>query len=230
MKQDKIELEPSLETSETIPLPPKTLPMEKSKLLKKNHFENYIYQTGVSSWYGDDFHGRRTANGEVYNMSKLTAAHQTLPFNTLVEVTNLENNQRVLVRINDRGPFLKNRIIDLSYKAAKSIGIDRTGTANVSLKIVKPGISAEENLEYISNPSETLVNKFYIQAGAFSEKRNAEHMLKQIRQLIPVTEFNVFFKDSFYKIISATFSNKDKAEQLRLALKKNNIDAFVKEF
>jgi len=101
-----------------------------------------IFQTGIASWYGDgdDFHGKRTANGEIYDMNKLTAAHQTLPFHTLVEVENMENGKKVTVRINDRGPFIDGRIIDLSRKAAKQIGIYAPGTAPVRLRITKtPG-------------------------------------------------------------------------------------------
>jgi rare lipoprotein A len=96
-----------------------------------------LIQTGIASWYGPDFHGKRTANGEVYDMDKLTAAHKYLPFHTLVEVENLDNNKKVMVRINDRGPFVAGRIIDLSRKAAQRIGIEDTGTARVRLRIVK---------------------------------------------------------------------------------------------
>lgn len=91
---------------------------------------------GVASYYGSDFHGKKTASGEQYNMHNLTAAHKTLSFNTRVKVTNLENNKTVIVRINDRGPFKKRRIIDLSLAAAKKIGLIITGTAKVKLEII----------------------------------------------------------------------------------------------
>lgn len=103
-----------------------------------NAVSDNIFQTGVASWYGPNFHGKRTANGEVYDMNKLTAAHQELDFHTLVEVENIDNGKRVLVRINDRGPFAKGRIIDLSKKAAKRLGIIDTGTAPVHLRLLKP--------------------------------------------------------------------------------------------
>ena len=96
-----------------------------------------FYQTGTASWYGDDFQGKLTANGEIYDMHKLTAAHQTLPFNTLLEVENLENGRKVLVRINDRGPFLKDRIIDLSLQAAQRLSMAGKGTAPVALRLVR---------------------------------------------------------------------------------------------
>ena len=94
---------------------------------------------GVASWYGPGFHGRRTANGEIYNMNIMTAAHKTLPFDTIVRVTNLDNGLSVVVRINDRGPFVKGRIIDLSRSAAEEIGMIGPGTAQVQLKILSHG-------------------------------------------------------------------------------------------
>jgi rare lipoprotein A len=91
---------------------------------------------GVASYYAEEFNGRKTSNGEVYDMNLLTAAHRTLPFNTKVRVRNLENGRVVVVRINDRGPFKDNRIIDLSLAAAKEIGLLMSGTARVSLDVI----------------------------------------------------------------------------------------------
>ncbi len=93
-------------------------------------------QRGLASWYGKKFHGRKTANGEVYNMYAMTAAHKTLPLGVFVEVFNVANGKNCIVRVNDRGPFVKNRIIDLSYKAAKILGVDGPGTAKVMIKVV----------------------------------------------------------------------------------------------
>jgi len=98
---------------------------------------------GGASWYGGKFVGRQTANGEIFDTEMLTAAHKTLPFNTVVEVTNLDNGRKVQVRINDRGPFIKGRVIDLSKKAATEIDMIESGTANVSLKIIKMPTSAQ---------------------------------------------------------------------------------------
>jgi len=95
-------------------------------------------ETGVASWYGFPYHGRRAASGEVYDMAQLTAAHRTLPFQTWVEVTNLSNGKQVDVRINDRGPFVKGRILDLSQAAARDIDMLRAGTARVRLKVITP--------------------------------------------------------------------------------------------
>ena len=93
-------------------------------------------QVGKGSWYGKKFHGRLTASGEKYNMYALTAAHKTLPFNTMVEVTNLHNNRKVIVRINDRGPYARGRIIDLSYLAAKKLGYINKGVAKLKVRVL----------------------------------------------------------------------------------------------
>jgi rare lipoprotein A len=93
-------------------------------------------EVGVASWYGADFHGRKTANGEVYDKERLTCAHRTLPFGTFLRVSNLDNGSSVVVRVNDRGPFAKNRVIDLSEAAARIIGMIPTGTARVSLTAI----------------------------------------------------------------------------------------------
>jgi len=95
--------------------------------------------TGLSSWYGPKFHGRRTANGEVYDMNGMTAAHKELPFNTIIEVTHLGTGKSCRVRINDRGPFKGKRILDLSKGAAQKIGLIRDGVAEVRIRIVKLG-------------------------------------------------------------------------------------------
>jgi len=104
-------------------------------------------QTGLASWYGRPFHGRRTASGEIYNMYDLTAAHKTLPFGTRVRVTRRDTGASVVVRINDRGPFVANRIIDLSYAAAKKIGLDVDGVAPVRLRVLGHGATAARRHE-----------------------------------------------------------------------------------
>lgn len=98
---------------------------------------NHYYEIGIASWYGPGFHGKRTANGEIYDMYAMTAAHKTLPFGTIVRVVDLDTGRSVVVRINDRGPFVKGRIIDLSYAAAQELGMVKKGLAKVGLKIVK---------------------------------------------------------------------------------------------
>jgi len=100
--------------------------------------EDFDYdRTGVASWYGEDFHGRRTANGETYDMNAMTAAHTTLPLPTIVRVTNLENGRSVVVRINDRGPFAEDRIIDMSRAGARELGFERNGLARVRVAVLR---------------------------------------------------------------------------------------------
>ncbi len=223
-----------------------TTPIKKS--IKRTHVGE-VFQTGIASWYGDEFQGKRTANGEIYDMYKLTAAHKTLPFNTLVEVKNLDNGERVLVRINDRGPFLKERIIDLSYKAARKIGCDIDGTAPVALRIVKPGTSAytfTETAQEIGKEDITVTEeqeesytafeeipgdnlKYYLQAGAFSERKNAEKMIRNIKIILPDTPFKIQFQEGLYKVISGALPSRAKAEELKKILLNIDIDAFIKE-
>jgi rare lipoprotein A len=93
-------------------------------------------QTGLASWYGPGFHGKKTANGEIYNQNAMTAAHKTLPLSTMIKVTNLENMKSIIVRINDRGPYYGNRILDLSKKAADALGISKHGTGKIKLQVI----------------------------------------------------------------------------------------------
>jgi hypothetical protein len=106
------------------------------KTYQPQEYDNFE-EVGISSWYGDDFHGKLTANGEIYHKGDITAAHRTLPLPSIVMVTNLDNGKTLKVRINDRGPFAKNRIIDMSERAAKELGFANKGTANVKLKFLK---------------------------------------------------------------------------------------------
>jgi rare lipoprotein A len=128
----------------------------------------YIEQ-GFASWYGVPYHGRRAANGEIYDMYKMTAAHRTLPFNTVVRVTNLTNMQTVDVRITDRGPFVEDRIIDLSLAAARAIDMVMTGTARVRVETIS-AVAA-------TNPA---TGNFSVQVGAFADRVNAERLKDQL--------------------------------------------------
>ena len=130
-------------------------------------------ETGYASWYGRDFHGKKTASGERYNMYAMTAAHKVLPMNTYVLVTNLENGRQAVVRINDRGPFVKNRIIDLSYTAARKLGIVGPGTARVrvvALGEARPGPGGKPR--FVRYP-DLRHGTYFVQVGAFVNKENA---------------------------------------------------------
>jgi rare lipoprotein A len=137
------------------------------------------FQTGNASWYGGKFQGRPTANGEIFDTNKFTAAHRTLPFGTHVKVTNLRNGKSTVVRINDRGPFIQGRIIDLSKAAAEAIGMIDTGTAPVSIEVVEDvaGRAAEVKQE---TSKYDLSERYTIQVGSFSMTRNALSMRKKL--------------------------------------------------
>ena len=128
-----------------------------------------FHQEGIASWYGMKFHGRQTSNGERFDIYQLTAAHKHLPIPTYVRVTNLENGRKTVVRVNDRGPFHDNRIIDLSYAAAVKLGFHDKGTARVRVEVLEP------------EPPK--VNRYIVQAGAFSELARADRTKQEIDRL-----------------------------------------------
>lgn len=127
-------------------------------------------QTGIASWYGPEFHGKSTSSKEIYDMNDLTAAHNTLPLGTYVVVTNLTNSRSVTVRINDRGPFAKNRVIDVSYAAAKALDMIGPGTAPVRIEVLRE----------LSPPASSLT--FSVQVGAFVSKDNAVRLSRELEK------------------------------------------------
>lgn len=133
-------------------------------------------ERGIASWYGKPFHGRKTSNGEIYNMHALTAAHKTLPFDTLVRVKNLDNNKKIDVRINDRGPFVHKRIIDLSYSAAQKLGVVIPGTAKVEITAIGIAIPSggEKDAFRPYTPVDFYQGSFTFQVGAFRDRKNAQ--------------------------------------------------------
>lgn len=155
-------------------------------------------QTGIASWYGPDFHGKQTANGERYDMHAMTCAHKTLPMNTMLEVTNLENGRKIVVRVNDRGPFVGNRIIDLSKAGATKIGMISKGTARVRLVALAEGRRVARAEVQRGDDEEVVVEKiedapvpakpipdfskgeFYVQVGAFASRSNAEKLRERL--------------------------------------------------
>lgn len=127
-------------------------------------------ETGIASWYGRPYHGRRSANGEIYDMEKFTAAHRTLPFDTWVEVLNLSNHKTTQVRITDRGPFVNGRIIDLSHAAARQVGLIGPGIAKVRLTVIE------------APPAPPAEDLFGVQVGAFLDHGNAERLAKDMKK------------------------------------------------
>jgi len=140
-------------------------PEKETKIEKR---ETREVQQGIASWYGKDFHGKQTSSGEVYDMYQLTCAHQTLPLGTMVMVTNLENEKSVELKVNDRGPFVKGRIIDVSYAAAKMLDMCEKGTAMVKVEVFGPVI--EE------------IQRFTLQVGSFVDETNAQRLAEQLRK------------------------------------------------
>jgi len=140
--------------------------------------EGYNEQ-GIASWYGPGFHGRLTSNGETYDMHSMTAAHKTLPMNTMLLVKNLENGRQTVVRINDRGPFVQGRIIDLSFQAAKSLGIAEKGIARVEATALGEKITNKLGEKPTLVYQDMSVGEFYVQIGAFAEEINAARLQKR---------------------------------------------------
>lgn len=172
---------------------------------------------GTASWYGKKFHGRRTANGEIYDMHLLTAAHKTLQFHTLVRVTRLDTGRTVMVRINDRGPFVEGRIIDLSFAAARRLGMTEDGTAAVRLEPVSADFP-------LPPPPAAGVR---IQAGAFSIYDNALALAGKLSAAFSV-EFSVESGNGLYRVFSPLLERGD-AEILCRRLRAAGIEAFVRE-
>jgi rare lipoprotein A len=178
-------------------------------------------ERGIASWYGTKFHGNTTSNGEIYSMYKMTAAHKTLPIPCYVQVTNLENGKTVVVRVNDRGPFHPNRIIDLSYVAAKKLGIADTGTGMVEVRSIdphswRPGQPKAGPVTAEYHPPLKTDNKLYIQAGAFSSRYNAELLKKKLDALLPRRPVQLAYlsSDKLYRVRVGPLSDADEADKV----------------
>lgn len=183
--------------------------------------EGAIIGSGIASWYGPNFHGKLTANGERYNMNDYTAAHKTLPFNTVVRVDNVENGKSVVVRINDRGPYIANRIIDLSRKAAQQIDMIGKGTASVRLMVVREG-DRPVDVQNISS-EET----FTIQLAAFESESEALARSRQIEgsRVEKVTIEN----RTIYRVYYGSYSSPEKAKSDLNKLAQKGLEGFVKQ-
>lgn len=152
-------------------------------------------QRGLASWYGHKFHGRRTANGEVYNMDAMTAAHKTLPMNTWVKVTNTNTGQSAVVRINDRGPFVRGRIIDLSRVGAKKVGVFGPGTAPVYVEALgyrQAGTGTAGKPAVYKKPASYQEGDFSVQVGAFTNPSNANRLAAKLRPTWGVVKVVVY--------------------------------------
>ncbi len=170
-------------------------------------------ERGLASWYGPGFHGRRAANGEVYDMHDLTAAHRTLPFDTVVEVRNRDNGRHVTVRINDRGPFVKGRVIDLSYEAARQLEMIGPGVARVELRVVRMGAST------------AYARAYWVQAGAFRDPGEAQRFLRRLKRRFDRAQLTT--DDGWHRVRIGPFPKRSRADATLHELERLGIDGFV---
>jgi len=182
------------------------------------YFPSGNAQKGIASWYGEDFHGKLTSNQETYNMYAMTAAHKTLPFGTYVRVTNLTNGKSVVVRINDRGPFVKGRIIDLSYSAAEKLGMSETGVAPVEIKVLNKFSPKKSSQRYS------------VQVGSFTEKKYAKDLKTKLQnryRKVYISE-HITPATTYYRVRIRTRSMKS-AQKIADDLNKKGYSAYVLE-
>ena len=155
-------------------------------------------KTGIASWYGTYFNGRKTASGEPYDMMAMTAAHKTLPIPSYVKVTNVQNNKSVIVRVNDRGPFHGNRIIDLSFTAAKKLGIVKLGSGRVRVEAITPSVPHKPKKVTYKRTHKSQAQMF-VQVGAYSNENTADKVMAKVEKLTHYA-VNILTEQSIYKV------------------------------
>jgi rare lipoprotein A len=198
--------------------------------------QGYV-KRGIASWYGTKFHGHRTSSGETYDMYRMSAAHKTLPLPTYARVTNLENGKSVIVKINDRGPFHDNRLIDLSYAAASRLDILHQGTGFVEVRTINPqkSLSADATTKVAEKALEpvkvTMQNKpeLYLQLGAFAQRNNAERLHNQVSAIelqgtphIQETRLN---QAQLYRVRIGPLDSVESADRISRILQNAGIDS-----
>jgi len=180
---------------------------------------------GHASWYGQKFHGHLTANGEVYDMYEMSAAHRTLPLPSFVRVTNLKNDKQVVVRVNDRGPFHSGRVIDLSYAAALKLDVLKTGITDVQLDVIhvdKAGKITVGRFPTINNKDTNISNqRFYIQVVALQNKTQIDKLASALKILYQ-RPFETRFEQGIYKLHLGPIKNEHEADNLLNELKNND--------
>ncbi len=174
-------------------------------------------ERGVASWYGTKFHGRRTSSGDPYDMFAMTAAHKTLPLPTYAEVTNLDNGRTVIVKINDRGPFVGDRLIDLSYAAAARLGIKQAGTGRVEVRAIDP-VEWQNRMTASAGNGRSTGGGYYLQIGAFSQAENATRLRSRLDGLVPERGIHVVRSQSagnpVYRVRIGPISDRDEADRM----------------
>lgn len=176
-------------------------------------------QNGMASWYGPGFHGNRTSSGEIYDQNDLTAAHQTLPLGTRVAVTNLDNGRQVEVRVNDRGPFAKGRVIDLSYAAARSLGMVGPGTAAVRIEVLG---SSDQSLP---------VTAYSVQVGSFADHDNAQRLKTTLARRFDGVYVAILEGSAgrYYRVRVGRFARREQARQLAQSVTPLGLNAIIVE-
>ncbi len=174
-------------------------------------------QRGMASWYGEEFHGRPTASGETYDMYELSAAHRELPLGTMIEVKNLDNGRHVKLRVNDRGPFVRGRVLDLSYGAAKKLGMVEAGLAKVEIRVVEVGKGT---------PGPSRFTRYAVQLGAYREIENARAIEERlIRAKYP--EVEIMSAGGWHRVRLGRVEDRDEAEAVLRRLRKDGFEAVV---
>jgi peptidoglycan lytic transglycosylase len=188
---------------------------------------NGFTQEGIASWYGTKFHGKKTSSGEPYNMYAMTAAHKTLPLPTYVEVTHKGNGRKVILKVNDRGPFHEGRIIDLSYAAARKLGISATGTGPVSLRVINTSALDLKTSDVVLPEAINNNGKILVQVAAMSSESAAEKMADKLRHKnIPSVRVHVIENngDKLYRVRIGPIPNVDLAYQIISELNEIGLD------
>lgn len=198
----------------------------------KQSSKGYVAK-GIASWYGNKFHGHRTSNGETYDMYAMTAAHKTLPLPTYVRVTYLENGRSVIVKVNDRGPFHENRIIDLSYAAAKKLGYTSKGTGVVEIVALDPKTYQQKQSYQAKHKRPSALStypakshyKLYLQVGAFASQQNANKLQKRLSRMFKARKIHSNFASdkNIYRVRIGPLASVDDADKLSVFLNNKGI-------
>lgn len=171
-------------------------------------------ETGTASWYGNEFHGRKTASGEIFDMYGISAAHRTLPLGTTIRVTNLDNYKSIKVRVNDRGPFARSRVLELSYGAAKELGFVAQGTARVKVEALEP----------VQDPGQ-----YTVLAAVFTEAENARMLKDRLSKKFEVTSIVPFESNvgKFFRVRVGAYASEEKAELIAGKLMLEGLEPIV---
>ncbi|VAX17887.1 Septum-associated rare lipoprotein A [hydrothermal vent metagenome] len=191
----------------------------------------YGYEkVGVASWYGKKFHGKPSASGETYDMDAMTAAHKTLPLQTMVEVTRLDTGKKIVVRINDRGPFVKNRIIDLSREGARRLGMMEHGTARVKVVALAKGEKRRgtEAVRLVEPAPDFDTGNFWVQVGAFGDRINAEKVREKLLKPVSMIRLKPYTRPDGLKLLRVQvgpFKKRGQADKTLLEISNHGFPA-----